>query len=156
MPRVTETRTQNGDFADFIKEAADPSRLIEVQAAASVDGQVYTRLFERHPAHEAAGYDRGEVFILSGQRAKVAHTPGVEEKIRREEARVRGQNELAASSLDSQFEQLEDLGEQAEIDARLAALKGGSSSPAEIGAGSSGTGVSEDDLAALETERDRA
>lgn len=79
-----------------------------------------------------------------------------EEKIRREEARVRGQNELAASSLDSQFEQLEDLGEQAEIDARLAALKGGSSSPAEIGAGSSGTGVTEDDFAALETDRDKA
>lgn len=46
-----------------------------------------------------------------------------EEKIRREEAKVRGQQELAASSLDSQFEQLEDLGEQTEIEARLAALK---------------------------------
>lgn len=79
-----------------------------------------------------------------------------EEKIRREEARVRGQNELDASSLDSQFEQLEDLGEQAEIDARLAALKGGDSSPAEIGAGASGTGVTEDDLAALNTEQNRA
>ena len=48
-----------------------------------------------------------------------------EEKIRREEARVRGQQELAASSLDAQFESLEDLGEQAEIEARLAALKSG-------------------------------
>ena len=48
-----------------------------------------------------------------------------EEKIRREEARVRGANELAASSLDAQFNSLEDLGEQTEIEARLAALKGG-------------------------------
>ena len=48
-----------------------------------------------------------------------------EEKIRREEARVRGQQELAASSLDAQFESLEDLGEQAEIEARLAELKSG-------------------------------
>jgi phage shock protein A len=48
-----------------------------------------------------------------------------EEKIRREEAKVRGQTELAASSLDAQFESLEDLGTQAEVDARLAALRGG-------------------------------
>ncbi|WP_150460783.1 PspA/IM30 family protein [Nesterenkonia ebinurensis] len=80
-----------------------------------------------------------------------------EEKIRREEARVRGQNELAASSLDAQFESLEDLGEQAEIEARLAALKSGSSTPAEIGAGSeSGTGVTEADFAALEAEKGKA
>jgi len=49
-----------------------------------------------------------------------------EDKIRREEAKVRGQNELAASSLDAQFNSLEDLGEQTEIEARLAALKAGS------------------------------
>jgi phage shock protein A len=49
-----------------------------------------------------------------------------EEKIRREEARVRGAQELAASSLDAQFEQLESTGEAAEVDARLAALKAGS------------------------------
>jgi phage shock protein A len=48
-----------------------------------------------------------------------------EEKIRREEAKVRGQAELAASSLDAQFESLDDLGEQAEIEARLTALKAG-------------------------------
>jgi phage shock protein A len=48
-----------------------------------------------------------------------------EEKIRREEARVRGQEELAASSLDAQFESLEDIGEMTEVEARLAALKAG-------------------------------
>ncbi|WP_423181851.1 PspA/IM30 family protein [Arthrobacter sp. NyZ413] len=57
-----------------------------------------------------------------------------EEKIRREEAKVLGQQELAASSLDAQFNQLEDLGEQTEIEARLAALKSGGSKAA-IGAG---------------------
>lgn len=46
-----------------------------------------------------------------------------EQKIRREEARVRGAAELANSSLDNQFEQLEDLGEQTEVEARLAAMK---------------------------------
>ncbi|HEU4542612.1 MAG TPA: PspA/IM30 family protein [Jiangellaceae bacterium] len=48
-----------------------------------------------------------------------------EEKIRREEAKVRGQAELAASSLDAQFESLEDADKQTEIEARLAALKAG-------------------------------
>jgi phage shock protein A len=48
-----------------------------------------------------------------------------EERIRRQEAQVMGQQELAASSLDAQFESLEDLGEQAEIEARLLELKSG-------------------------------
>ncbi|WP_427018687.1 PspA/IM30 family protein [Pseudarthrobacter sp. P1] len=56
-----------------------------------------------------------------------------EDKIRREEAKVRGLNELAASSLDAQFNSLEDLGEQTEVEARLAALKAGSApAPAAI------------------------
>ncbi|MCX5376097.1 PspA/IM30 family protein [Streptomyces sp. NBC_00091] len=46
-----------------------------------------------------------------------------EEKIRREEAMVLGKHELAASSLDAQFESLEDLGKTSELEARLAALK---------------------------------
>ncbi|NKX51524.1 PspA/IM30 family protein [Arthrobacter deserti] len=60
-----------------------------------------------------------------------------EEKVRREEARVRGANELAASSPDAQFESLEDLGEQTEIEARLAALKSGTgtTSPASLESG---------------------
>ncbi|MER5310179.1 PspA/IM30 family protein [Streptomyces sp. NPDC002773] len=47
-----------------------------------------------------------------------------EDKVRREEARAMGKQELAASSLDAQFEQLDALGDSAEIEARLAALKG--------------------------------
>ncbi|WP_150308402.1 PspA/IM30 family protein [Planctomonas psychrotolerans] len=58
-----------------------------------------------------------------------------EEKIRREEAKVRGQQELAASSLDAQFESLEDLGELTEVEARLAALKSGGQ-PSAIESGS--------------------
>ncbi|WP_329621360.1 PspA/IM30 family protein [Streptomyces sp. NBC_01255] len=47
-----------------------------------------------------------------------------EDKVRREEAKAMGKQELAASSLDAQFEQLDTLGDSAEIEARLAALKG--------------------------------
>jgi phage shock protein A len=46
-----------------------------------------------------------------------------EEKIRRQEAQVRGQQELSASSLDSQFQGLDDVALEADVEARLAALK---------------------------------
>ncbi|MDO0929865.1 PspA/IM30 family protein [Streptomyces sp. TG1A-8] len=46
-----------------------------------------------------------------------------EETVRREEARAMGKEELASSSVDAQFEQLEGLGDATEIEARLAALK---------------------------------
>ncbi|WP_328300611.1 PspA/IM30 family protein [Streptomyces sp. NBC_00435] len=48
-----------------------------------------------------------------------------EDKVRREEALALGKQELAASSLDSQFESLDNLGKTSEIEARLAALKAG-------------------------------
>ncbi|MDA5286762.1 PspA/IM30 family protein [Streptomyces sp. Isolate_45] len=53
-----------------------------------------------------------------------------EEKVRREEAMATGKQELAASSLDAQFESLEDLGKTSEIEARLATLKAGGTSRA--------------------------
>lgn len=46
-----------------------------------------------------------------------------EEIVRREEARALGKQELADSSLDAQFERLDSMGDAAEIEARLAALK---------------------------------
>lgn len=47
-----------------------------------------------------------------------------EDKVRREEARVAGQAEIAASSLDAQFEELESSTTDAEVEARLSELKG--------------------------------
>ena len=58
-----------------------------------------------------------------------------EDKIRREEALVLGQQELAASSLDAQFEELDAADDAVELDARLAALKAGSPVPRAIGSG---------------------
>ncbi|GIG27691.1 PspA/IM30 family protein [Cellulomonas marina] len=55
-----------------------------------------------------------------------------EDKVRREEALALGQSEVAASSLDAQFAELETSSEQIEIEARLAALKQG-----QLGAGPS-------------------
>jgi len=53
-----------------------------------------------------------------------------EDKVRRQEALATGKAEIAASSLDAQFNALEDVGELTEVEARLAALKTGGSAPA--------------------------
>lgn len=58
-----------------------------------------------------------------------------EDKIRRQEAVVIGQQELAASTLDAQFEQLDASDDAIELDARLAALKAGGNSQSAISAG---------------------
>ncbi|GAB3276817.1 PspA/IM30 family protein [Microbacterium lacusdiani] len=57
-----------------------------------------------------------------------------EEKVRRVEAQAQGKAELAASSLDAQFESLEDLGELTEVEARLAQLKSGGQPQGQLGA----------------------
>jgi phage shock protein A len=51
-----------------------------------------------------------------------------EERVRREEAMARGMAEVSASSTASQFEQLQDETDDAEVEARLAALKAGDDS----------------------------
>lgn len=48
-----------------------------------------------------------------------------EDKIRKEEAMARGMAEVGASSLDAQFAALDDSSRDAEVEARLASLKGG-------------------------------
>ncbi|WP_433676728.1 PspA/IM30 family protein [Microbacterium gorillae] len=48
-----------------------------------------------------------------------------EDKVRRQEALAQGKAEIAASSLDAQFNSLDDMGELTEVEARLAALKAG-------------------------------
>ncbi|MBN9200146.1 MAG: PspA/IM30 family protein [Microbacterium chocolatum] len=57
-----------------------------------------------------------------------------EDKVRRQEALAQGKQELAASSLDAQFTALEDVGELTEVEARLAMLKSGGTTPAAINA----------------------
>ena len=48
-----------------------------------------------------------------------------EERIRRQEAMARGMAEVSASSLETQFDDLEDTEDEMEVEARLAALKAG-------------------------------
>lgn len=53
-----------------------------------------------------------------------------EERIRRQEAQVRGMEEVTASSLDEQFAKLDQDEDEGEVNARLAAMKGGMPTPA--------------------------
>jgi phage shock protein A len=48
-----------------------------------------------------------------------------EERIRKQEAQVRGREEVAASSLEEQFASLEDDAAEFDVETRLAALKSG-------------------------------
>ena len=48
-----------------------------------------------------------------------------EERVRRQEAQVRGMEEVAASSIEEQFASLDSADDELEVDARLAQLKGG-------------------------------
>jgi phage shock protein A len=57
-----------------------------------------------------------------------------EDKVRLEEARVRGHEEIAASSLDAQFADLQDADNKAEIENRLKALKSGRAAAGRSGA----------------------
>ncbi|NHU84461.1 PspA/IM30 family protein [Kocuria sp. JC486] len=75
-------------------------------------------------AAQAAVQDSLKAFDVMDPLSEVSR---FEDKVRREEARIAGQQELAASSLDAQFESLEELGRQSELEARLAALKAGGS-----------------------------
>jgi len=47
-----------------------------------------------------------------------------EERIRREEAMARGMAEVSASSIEEEFASLETYEDEAEVEARLAGLKG--------------------------------
>jgi phage shock protein A len=49
-----------------------------------------------------------------------------EDRIRRQEAQVRGMEEVTASSLESQFDELDELDDDLEVERRLQALQGGS------------------------------
>jgi phage shock protein A len=60
-----------------------------------------------------------------------------EDRIRKDEAMARGMAEVKSSSLEGAFDALEDATEDAEVEARLAALKGGGSSAPAAPAASS-------------------
>jgi phage shock protein A len=55
-----------------------------------------------------------------------------EERVRRQEAHVRGMEEVSASSLEEQFEALDEDEDQVEVETRLSQLKSGSEPAAAV------------------------
>mgnify|MGYP002740255695 CR=1 FL=1 len=97
-------------------KAAEP----QIASQTQVVEQLKDGLTKKTAAAQSQVNDALKAFDVMDPTSEVSR---FEEKVRREEARVQGQQELAASSLDSQFNNLEELGRQSELDARLAALK---------------------------------
>lgn len=90
-------------------------------------GQLKTRrdtLVARQKAAEAQQQVQGAISSINVL-DPTSELARFEDRVRREEAMAMGQAEIAASSLESQFSELESAGETIEIEARLAALKAG-------------------------------
>ncbi len=90
---------------------------------------------QKSPIHNHAGQNCW-MAVMEGQVQETLKSASIldptselnrfEERIRRQEAQVRGMEEVSASSLDQQFADLESNEDEHEVDARLAALKTGS------------------------------
>ena len=90
-------------------------------------GQLKSRrdtLVARQKAAEAQQHVQGAISSINVL-DPTSELARFEERVRREEAMAMGQAEIAASSIESQFAELESAGETIEIEARLAALKAG-------------------------------
>jgi phage shock protein A len=123
---------------DFEEQAKDLQRRIEQQT--EVVQKLKTGLQTMHLKLDELKRKRGELVSRSKMVQAQSQVHGAlrsvdlndptsevsrfEEQIRREEARVAGQTELAASSLDAQFASLEDEATDAEVEARFAQLQG--------------------------------
>jgi phage shock protein A len=152
--KADEVRSQGGTDADRFDELAkialrrqisyeQQSRSLTnqvTQQRALVD-QLKTGLYKLRAKREELVSKRDELV----SRAKMAHAQiqvqeavksvsvmdptselgRFEERIRRQEAMARGMEEVAATSLDEQFAQLEKSEDELEVEARLAALKAG-------------------------------
>ncbi|WP_225755155.1 PspA/IM30 family protein [Actinotalea sp. Marseille-Q4924] len=97
-------------------------------------GQLKTRrdtLVARQKAAEAQQQVQGAISSINVM-DPTSELARFEERVRREEAMAMGQAEIAASSLESQFAELEDAGTEIEVEARLAALKAGTRPTAQI------------------------
>ncbi|GHF00703.1 hypothetical protein GCM10018785_74640 [Streptomyces longispororuber] len=103
-----------GDMVARLKEGLDSMRIKLTELRSARD-----RAAARARAAEGAPGGTGGADVLD-PRGELGR---FEEKVRREEARALGRPEPAASPLDDQFERVESLDDEAEVEARLAALK---------------------------------
>jgi phage shock protein A len=117
------------DAEPLIASQSDVVRRLKDGLVAMKDklGDLKTRrnaLVARHKTAEAQTRVQGALSTINVL-DPTSEISRFEETVRREEANAAGQAEVAASSLDAQFDELKTSSENIEIEARLAALKAG-------------------------------
>ena len=116
---LTESVAQQTDFTNKLKEALNGLRAKREELVNKRD-----ELVARAKMAEAQKQVQ-QSFASINVTDPTSDIARMEEKVRREEAMARGMAEVSAASLDSQFDALADTSSDLEVEARLAALKGG-------------------------------
>jgi len=112
-------RAQQSELADKLKDGLNKRRARREELVQKRD-----ELVSRAKMAQAQGQVQ-EALKSASILDPTSELSRFEEKIRRQEAQVRGMEEVAASSLDEQFASLDADEDELEVDARLAALKTG-------------------------------
>ena len=118
--KTLETQaSQQSELADKLKDGLNKLRLRREELVQKRDELVSRAKMAQAQQQVQTSLKSVSVMDPTGELTRF------EEKVRRQEAMVRGMEEVAASSLDEQFASLESADDELEVDARLAQLKGG-------------------------------
>jgi phage shock protein A len=118
---LTESVAQQTEFTDKLKSALNGLRAKREELVQKRDELVARAKMAEAQRQVQQSFQSISVTDPTSDIARM------EEKVRREEALARGMAEVSASSVESQFEALEATHDDLEVEARLAALKGGGS-----------------------------
>jgi phage shock protein A len=118
--KTLETQAaQQNELADKLKDGLNKLRVKREELVQKRD-ELVSRAKMAHAQHEVQASLKS-VSVMD----PTSEISRFEERIRRQEAQVRGMEEVSASSLEEQFASLESADDEAEVDARLAELKSG-------------------------------
>ena len=110
---------QQGELADKLKDGLNKLRVKREELVQKRDELVSRAKMAR--AQQQVQTSLRSVSVMD----PTSEISRFEERIRRQEAQVRGMEEVSASSLEEQFASLESADDELEVDARLAELKSG-------------------------------
>ena len=111
--------TQQGELAEKLKDGLNKLRVKREELVQKRDELVSRAKMAR--AQQQVQQSMKSVSVMD----PTSEISRFEERVRRQEAQVRGMEEVAASSLEEQFATLETADDELEVEARLAQLKSG-------------------------------
>jgi phage shock protein A len=118
--KTLETQaTQQGELADKLKDGLNKLRVKREELVQKRDELVSRAKMAQAQQQVQASIRSVSVMDPTSELSRF------EERVRRQEAQVRGMEEVAASSLEEQFASLDSSDDELEVDARLAQLKSG-------------------------------